>query len=154
VQKSLPRVIEFGLIDWIAEELATVMSRPVDVISDALRNPDLCNDGSDTEAKAIVATATQVPLDANGVPVSENDLWNKCIRGERIYLDDVRNNKDSAPMGKTRLRNLPDDCASYHTGNNWIFPDLNIHFTWEAAKKLASFPEGYVGVKQKTVAAK
>ncbi len=148
IQRSLPRTVTYGLIDWIADQLADTMNRPADLIASVLKQP-LCE--KEVETKALVAAATQVPLDEKGYPVSENDLWNKCIRNERIYLEEVRNNLEEwTPLDEHR-RVLPRSCASYHTGNNWFMPGLDIYFTWNPTKKVATFPKGYVGVKNVSV---
>ncbi len=143
IQKALPRTYTIGLLTWIAEQLAPLMNRPIGLLFSVLSDP-MCD--APAEAKAVVAQAIAVPLDESGVPVSDNDLWNKCIRNERIFLEDVRNNIEITPEDAHR-RVLPRDCGSYHTGKNWLFPDLNIHFTWDGTKKVAVFPKGYTGAK-------
>lgn len=152
VQKSLPNVVEFGLLDWMAQMLAAMMNRPVDVIADALRQ-DMCAT-NEPEAKATVAVSSvEIQLDGSGVPVSSNTLWNKCIRGETVTLAEIKQNVlENEHEGRTRNGVQLGDCGSYHTGSIWYYPDLGIHFEWNGDKQTAAFPKGYVGVKNKTVA--
>ena len=71
-------------------------------------------------------------------PVSNNPLWNKCIRGEHVEITDVRANLDRTDDG------LPRGCAEYRTGDSWYHPDLRVYFTWNRHTKHLKLPDGFV----------
>jgi hypothetical protein len=69
-------------------------------------------------------------VDAQGVPVSSNPVWNNCIRNIPTFDD----------TGK------PLSCDRYHAGFVWEHPDLLISFTWNThlSPPLLLLPAGYV----------
>ncbi|TSC57319.1 MAG: Cell wall surface anchor family protein, partial [Candidatus Peregrinibacteria bacterium Greene0416_19] len=88
----------------------------------------MASDGEEHDQKPVI----HFPVDAAGVPLSGNDVWNACIRNLQT-LD---------AHGKAR------SCARYHTSNQWEHPDLGMIFTWQddLTPPLLLLPEGYVQV--------
>jgi hypothetical protein len=76
------------------------------------------------------------PLDARGVPLSSDMLWNLCMR----------NQTPLAPDGQ------PYNCSRYHEGSEWRHPDLQMFFTWNQVMDppLLTLPDGYRAVRQET----
>lgn len=142
MQKALPNSATNGLIEWLAEYLASVMNRNADQLFTALKDPSLCPTVVE-QAKAPVAPIA-LKVNAAGYPVSSNDTWNKCITG-RVTLLDIRNNPDKDNHGLAR------DCSDYHTGAVWYHPDLNLFFTFDRKNKITSVPQGYVVQKEQAV---
>jgi hypothetical protein len=79
------------------------------------------------------------PLDAAGVPVSSDAVWNACIRA--VSMTDPDGN--------------PYDCLPFHDGTTWRHPDLSIAFVWNTDARLAGpflhVPPGYVPVVTESV---
>ncbi len=74
------------------------------------------------------------PVDAFGVPLSSNNVWNSCIRN-LVTLD-----TDGNPLS----------CSRYHTDYVWTHPDLEITFTWntQTTPPLLLLPDGYAATVQ------
>ncbi len=74
------------------------------------------------------------PVDASGVPLSSNAVWNACIRNQ-VTLD-----ADGNPLS----------CSRYHEDYVWTHPDLSIEFTWntQTTPPLLVLPDGYSRVEE------
>ncbi|MBU0458078.1 hypothetical protein KJ652_06805 [Patescibacteria group bacterium] len=73
-------------------------------------------------------TYIDFPVDNKGIPVSENEIWNGCIR-RQVSLDSE---------GK------PYNCSRYHEDNIWTHPDITIEFTYDPERNPPLvLPEGY-----------
>lgn len=125
-----------GLWDWTADEIARLTGLSADAAAGLLRDESVCPRENVAAAKPAL-NVTFFPVSHDG-PVSGNAFWNACVRGEHVTLEQVRTNPDRDEDG------LPRTCGSYHTGNSWYHPELNIHFTWDRATGYLQLPEGYV----------
>jgi hypothetical protein len=68
------------------------------------------------------------PVDAKGVPLSHDPLWNACIRRHPVLDHD----------------GIPYSCWRYHKGSSWKQPDLKIIFTWsDSIGHYLELPAGY-----------
>jgi cytoskeletal protein CcmA (bactofilin family) len=83
-----------------------------------------------TASGAVITSTIAFPVDANGVPVSAQPIWNACIRNIPTF--------DSEGQ--------PFNCSRYHTDTTWEHPDLNINFIWNDGMTPAylDLPQGYV----------
>jgi hypothetical protein len=69
---------------------------------------------------------TVIPLDAKGIPVSRNPVWNACVRGQGLSFDFIQSNTDRFEHRSGRLRvTRPWSCRDYHRGKLalWKYPD-------------------------------
>lgn len=140
LKKALPVTPSVGLVNWAVAVLAGNLNRSEIQILEAMQDDSLC--GS-SEAKAVTkvsATPIEFHVSAAGYPVSSNATWNQCITG-KVTLKDIQNNTDKDGDGRPRT------CASYHTGNMWTHPDLDIFFTWNPKTKQVTLPTNYALVK-------
>ncbi len=85
--------------------------------------------GTPVETAAPDTPVIAVPVDASGIPVSSDAVWNNCIR--RIPT-----------MG---ANGQPLSCSRYVEGNTWQHPDLHISFTFrdDLTPPVLVLPEGY-----------
>lgn len=134
-----------GVWDWTALEIARLSGLSPETAGDWLRNEAVCP-SEDVAAAESTIEVTLFPVSHDG-PVSGNALWNACVRGERITLEQVRANPDRDEDG------LPRTCGSYHTGSSWYHPDLSIFFTWDRETGSLRLPDGYVPAPAGLVAA-
>ncbi len=70
--------------------------------------------------------APSIPLDSSGIPVSNNDVWNACVRNQSLSADLIRENPDTFEHRQGRIRKkIPWSCRDYHRGEAgwWIYPD-------------------------------
>lgn len=129
-QKS-PGSVWFWMIDRLSEQTGLSVS----AVSALLHDDAVC-----PKEVAVVKPVPQLyifPISVRG-PVSSNALWNACVRGETVTLQDVKANPDRRADG------TPKTCATYHTQDSWIHPDLGIRFTWNRGTGRLVLPEGYV----------
>lgn len=93
----------------------------------ALGVADLTLPQSSSSSSAIAKTP--FPVDALGVPLSGNEVWNACIRNLTM-LD-----SEGQPLS----------CSRYHDANVWHHPDLLIDFTWNTQTSPATLliPDDY-----------
>src|SRR3989338_5680880 len=84
-------------------------------------------------------TLQEFPVDSQGVPLSQNEIWNACIRNLTV-LD---------------AEGMPYSCDRYHDDSFWTHPDLGITFTWNTrvTPPLLQLPEGFVAVVRESEAA-
>lgn len=125
---------------WTARRIANLIDRDVDFVMDALQDPDLCDDinvSRSTVKEVAVEEKTPFPVDSNGIPLSQNPVWNKCVRGTLNSLSDIRANPDIDEDGR------PLTCADYHTQDSWRHPDLGVYFTWNRFSRTLEIPEDY-----------
>ncbi len=126
VQRTFSAQTPIDLIRLIASTLGTFMSRDADFIAEKMLDPATCeriNASLKPSATVAEVILKPVPLTIDGYPVSNNDTWNKCVRGNAT-LTDIRNNKDiivSRMSGKTFAKS----CDAYRTSgtNEWKHPD-------------------------------
>ncbi|NOS67456.1 MAG: hypothetical protein HOO67_03790, partial [Candidatus Peribacteraceae bacterium] len=69
-------------------------------------------------------------VDGDGIPLSEDEAWNSCIRNHPLLT------ADGSPIS----------CGGYHDAYVWEHPDLHINFTWNTSMTppLLQLPEGFV----------
>lgn len=90
-----------------------------------------------------------VRVDPKGFIVSENPVWNKCVRGGVLPVGFIRANTDTTLHRQGRVRHLvPLSCRDYHRGHPQIwkhpdFPDLEVYLSREG-KLLGLLTSGYV----------
>lgn len=130
---------EDAVWQWTAQQLSTETGLASDAIMTALHDASLCPEEKVVQAPAL--SLVQFPIAQDG-PISSNALWNSCIRGAHITLEDIRANLDR------NEDNLPRTCGSYHTGNSWYHPDLHVFFEWDRHTGQLNVPEGYVPMVQ------
>ena len=77
------------------------------------------------------------PVDAAGVPLSNNDAWNACIRNLTLLND----------------AGQPFSCSRYHDGNVWEHPDLHVFFTYDGdlLPPILSLPPPYTSWASESV---
>jgi hypothetical protein len=129
--KALPEVTNPEMLDWMSETMAETMNRDQDFILAALERGDVCPVETAAAPAQLVSVAQSVNVDSKGVPVSVDSLWNKCIRGERVTLEDIRNSGNMT-------------CAKYHTQESWFYPDEQIYIWFDRSTGELKLPEGYV----------
>lgn len=147
MKKSMPKQTTGAMLRWTAEYLAPMMHRDADMIEDALRDRTFCKGEVVSAAPEKIAQAEPFYVNAAGYPVSSNSTWNVCVTGV-VTLADIRANPDKDEDGNAR------DCSYYHTSGLWRHPDTGAYFTWDRKTKTLEVPEGYVLVKEQTVAVK
>jgi hypothetical protein len=127
---------------WTTERLAGKTGLSYDAVSVLLHDDGVC---PQILAQSMQKTfiPSMFPVTETG-PVSSNEFWNACIRGEQMTLEDIRSNPDRNEDG------LPRTCASYHTQDSWYHPDLRVHFTWDPETGRLALPEGYVPQMQQS----
>ena len=149
MQKKAP-VNNPGLFAWFAGYVASLIGRDADQVSTALQDATLCV----TAPEAKVETApTAIRLDKKGRVVSNNALWNACVRGDRIPLGLIQHNPDKIV---DRNYSRPKTCRDYNMGSDrsvWKMPgEFGIEVTVDAKGRLiGDLPTGYVAVKDKTI---
>ncbi len=91
-----------------------------------------------TQGTGAITAVTSIPfpVDALGRPVSNDKIWNSCVRGQ--------------PM--MQVTGEPVSCSRYHDGYVWQHPDLLISFTYSPNHEppLLIVPEGFT-ITQKEV---
>lgn len=127
-----------GVGEWIADQIAADHGGDRAALLAALRNADLCKESMASRKKEVTLVASETqqapsdisfPVDAKGIPVSSDPLWNACIRRHEVMDHD----------------GLPYSCQRYHKGPSWRHPDLLIFFTWsDWAQPYLRVPPGYV----------
>lgn len=142
MQDALPPNATNGLIEWLAEYLASIMDRDAGQVLAALKDPTLCPEP--VQEAVLPAAPVAFKVNAAGYPVSSNPTWNKCIAGKASLLD-IRNNPDKDNHGLAR------DCSDYHTSNVWYHPDLHLFFTFDKKNKATTVPQGYLVQKEQAV---
>ncbi len=164
IQRSMPGTATNGFIRTVANYLAAVMGRPVDVIIDALTDMTLCSEISASLLPATVqatAVSTVIPTDKNGYPVSTNKTWNACfkaINGTYVLVKgDIQSNPDKDKDG------TPRDCAYYNPNNAgvWNYPFYNgkiwmtqFSFVYDKSSDTYTLPANHVLQAQEKVATK
>lgn len=77
-------------------------------------------------APAIAPTLLIIPIDARGIPLSSNPVWNACVRRQGLSFDLIQSNTDRFEhrRGKVRITR-PLSCRDYHRGSVafWKYPD-------------------------------
>lgn len=143
VRRALSTTENEVLLAWSAQVLAERIGLSKEVTLSLLENDDLCTPlvTASAQQKVALATPTFFPVDDEG-PLSSNALWNKCIRGNEVTLEDIRSNPDTDEAGR------PNSCGTYHTGTSWYHPDLDIYFTWNRQSGELEIPEGYIAIVQ------
>ncbi len=129
-----------ALSAWAATEIADATGADEAAVAGALEDASMC-----PEAEILVKAPRTIqlvafPIDEQG-PVSSNDLWNACIRGEYVSYPDILSNQDRDPH-----TNRPRSCGDYHMKDEWTHPDLGIRFTWDPTKNLLVLPSGYLAM--------
>lgn len=124
-----------GVWEWTALEIGRRTGLSRDTAMMWIRNESVCP--QEEVAAVEKPDITFFPVSKDG-PVSSNALWNACVRGDRITLEDIRNNPDRDEDG------LPRTCGSYHTGDSWYHPDLGVYFTWNRITGELQLPDGYI----------
>ncbi len=143
IREAMPEDVTNAMRTWLAGKIAKKMPHSEEAILDELRTGDICPQQVTKASSKAEAVAFRV--DSLGFPVSSNDTWNKCIRGNAT-LQDIRSNPDRDDDG------FGLSCSSYHTGSTWRHPDLGMNFTWNG--KRASLPAGYALTQDVTVTQK
>ena len=96
-------------------------------------------------------------LGEDGYPVSNNKVWNLCVRG-KATLADIRSNPDVVLIHRHTVVHKSCDAYRYTASNEWKYPDdpfLTVTINSTADKPLVSVPSGYAVVPaESTVAAK
>lgn len=134
----------------VAEAAAILMGRDPDFVEQEMVK--ICEN---LQAKllyrptVVVPEPREVPLASDGYPVSDNTLWNKCVRGIATKKD-VANNTDGF-ISKTSGKFTPKSCDWYKlTGSDtWKFPgDPFLMITVNPVKgtgmPVVTVPKGYV----------
>lgn len=143
MKRAIPTDAKLGIWEWVASVLSEQMNHSEEDILESLRDSSFCDFQATAKTKVATAT-TALPflVSSAGYPLSENPTWNACVTG-KVTLQDIRNNPDKDKHGRGR------SCATYHTGNMWTHPDLDIFFTWNSKTKKITLPDGYVINQQK-----
>ena len=71
-----------------------------------------------------------VPIDEKGFPISQNEIWNACIRETIVVVEGIK----------------PLNCRRYHHERIWQHPDLGIYFVMdynEGGTPKITLPTGY-----------
>lgn len=103
-------------------------------------------------AKAAPKPLTVIHLDTLGAVVSENPVWNACVRGSGITSALIKSNQDRSLQRTGRQRTwIPWSCRDYHKGpvDVWTHPDhpeLSMVLD-EHGKLVSALPVGYLAVK-------
>ncbi|MDO8468955.1 MAG: Ig-like domain repeat protein [Candidatus Peribacter sp.] len=118
LQRGISPQADSSLIIWIAQYMAPFFNLQPTIIEQALQDPALCSGGSSASVtpRVTVTSIQQImPVDTKGIPVSTNDIWNRCIR-------------NSISVSASDL--TPMSCGRYHEGHYWTHPDSLITFFW------------------------
>ncbi len=133
LQRGLLQEPSQGYLDYLSQFVMTIMGRTERFVEKHLSDVYLCKDINAVlrPQSTLVSIASQpVYLAADGMPYSKVDAnWNDCIRATAKPLTGV-------------------DCAAYHTGSLWRYPDESIYITFVRPNKVRSMilevPAGYV----------
>lgn len=144
LKKTIPVITDQDVLDALLEQLSTMLSvvlRKSEVsILEALKDPELCPK-PEARATNLTAEAKPFPVDENGIPVTSNDTYYKCLTNT-FTRQDVLNNPDTEGREKS-----PKSCSEYHTGAVWLHPTLNVYFNWKwnakTGKGTVTPPDGY-----------
>ncbi|MDD5103051.1 MAG: Ig-like domain repeat protein [Candidatus Peribacteraceae bacterium] len=116
LQRSISPRAESSLIIWMAQYMAPFFNLQPAIIEQALQDPGLCSGSASITPPVSVASIQQImPVDAKGIPLSTNPIWNACIRNNiSVSANDL----------------TPMSCKRYHSGHYWTHPDSLITFFW------------------------
>ncbi len=131
MRKAIPVGSDPEVWQWTAERIASLTGMSSHSVSAYLQDEGYCGEAvAAVDARVTrLAGLTFFMVDEFGIPVSHNPTWNKCIRGESVTLAGVR---------------AHGSCASFHTQDSWMHPDLQMYFTWNRHTGVLELPEGYV----------
>ncbi len=126
VQRTFSSQTPLDLIRLISRTLAVFMGRDAKFIEEKMFDSATCeriNASLKPSATVAEVILKPVPLAIDGYPVSSNQTWNKCVRGQAT-LEDIRENGDvvvSRMSGKAFAKS----CDAYRTSgtNEWTHPD-------------------------------
>ncbi len=147
MQKALPRNASPALIEWFAHTVAEIMHRDISQITPALKDPAFCL--PQRNALRVRKTVAIVHLNAKGVVMSRNPVWNACVTGRSVSLALIRSNKEYFIHRQGSHRKLlAKTCRDYHRGNTSLwqhpdFPDLEVHLDAKG-RLLGGVPTGYI----------
>lgn len=140
MQKAIPEGSEPGVWIWTAQELSTLTGFEASFTEAMLHDDSMCprEEVAATDARMeLFNQITLMPADDTG-PLSNNPVWNACVRGEHLSWSEIQANADRDEEGR------PFTCGHYHTQDSWYHPDLGIYFTWNRLTKQLELPEGYL----------
>ena len=134
LKKALPSVISSIIMDWIVAYLSNLVNGNSALIIDELSDPDACKNDPVTPL-AQKSTPKPFAISGDGYPVSSNEIFNTCLRGERLTVAQVRYNPEN-----------PDhlSCGDFtHQKGVWYHPDYHVYFTWDKTTKKLGVPDGF-----------
>ncbi|MDD5074704.1 MAG: hypothetical protein PHO54_02390, partial [Candidatus Peribacteraceae bacterium] len=103
-------------IGWLANLLASYFGTVPSVVNNALKDSATCSGGSAMGTSTPIADASRIfPVDAKGIPLSTNPIWNACIRR-------------TVTISASTLE--PYSCSRYHVAQLWQHPDTHVAFKW------------------------
>jgi hypothetical protein len=149
VQKSFASNSNNSVIHAVAQVISNLMSRDAWLVEQWLQDRSFC--GALNSAAAIPGvTIKQIPVAADGLPISANPVWNKCVRGTAT-LADIRSNKDMIYLRPDYA--VHKTCGNYRTAgtNEWSYPgDAFLTITIkpvDGGQPLVTVPQGYALLK-------
>lgn len=138
MKNSIPDEEVQQVNSWLSSLLGSLLRRDDALVNNALESAACEKALSGRSTYKVVTIASEpFPVDEAGVPVSSNTLWNDCIRGHEVTLQELRANPEKDGNG------VPLTCGDYHTQDDWIHPDLHVHFIWDRLNGRFSLPDGY-----------
>ncbi len=158
LQKMFPVNAADSLIEWFAVEIARILGRDPAMVTSVLKDRTFCR----TRELPLVSRKADVivRLNAKGVVVSTNPVWNACVSGENLTLDLIKSNTDIYMHRQANVsKKFAMTCRDYHRGNvsMWQhpdYPDLEIQLDHKG-RLVGGLPFGFTAKKdsvQKNVA--
>lgn len=91
----------------------------------------------------------EILVDGEGIPLSDNPVWNLCVRGENIPVGVLRRNTDTTVHRRGWVRvAIPKSCDDYHRGSQHVwshpdFADVQLYLA-DDGRLLGILTQGYV----------
>ena len=127
VRRTLPLSRGAGFLHVYADRIAPLVAMDPAVVRIDLASGRRCVSTTVTaHERPLDDKAATLPLDTVGRPLSENPVWNACIRHEGLSADLLRDNRDVYVHRQRRIRvKIPLTCRDYHRGKDelWSYPD-------------------------------
>lgn len=147
MQRAIPFDASSSFIEWLGGFMAGLMNRDDTMILSALKDPAFC---APKQAAAPVKKADVIiHLDAKGIVVSSNPVWNACVSGRDLTLSLIRSNEDTYVHRQGTVRKeFAMTCRDYHRGDvsMWQHPDhpgLEIELDTKG-RLVGGLPAGYI----------
>lgn len=152
MQKVLPKIGGESIAQWLGKYMAVLMDRDATQVTNALIDTSYC--AKAPQSSAPTTKPVSIRLNADGVVVSSNPVWNACVSGENVSLGLVKSNLDKV-VDRTFSR--PKTCRDYHMGADasaWKMPGafgIEIHIDAKG-HLIGALPTGFVAVRDDSAA--